>query len=103
MASVPKCPEARGRIWRGSLDLTDRQKVEHRDCAEKRPWRVLYYHMKAMFEAADTGVLEFRELLLPYIVVPKTNLTVGKQLLTGSIGQMLISSPQRMLGAGTPN
>ena len=56
--------------------------------------------MKAMFEAADTGVLEFRELLLPYIVVPKTNLTVGQQLLTGTVGQMLITTPQRMLSAG---
>ena len=50
-------------------------------------------------EAADTGVLEFRELVLPYIVVPKTNQTVGKQLLAGSVGQMLISSPSRMLAA----
>jgi hypothetical protein len=100
MATVPKVPKARGRLWRGSMDLTDRQVAEHRDRAEKRLWRVLYYHMKAMFEAADTGVLEFRELLLPYIVVPKTNLTVGQQLLTGTVSQMLINTPQRMLTAG---
>lgn len=36
---------------------------------ERRVWRVLYYHLKAVYEAAGTGVLEFRELILPYIVV----------------------------------
>ena len=73
--------------------------ANYRDKAEKRLWRVLYYHVKAIFEATDTGVLEFRELDLPYIVVPKTNQTVGKQLLAGSVGQMLVSSAQRLLAA----
>lgn len=35
---------------------------------ERRVWRVLYHHMKAIYEAAKSGVLEFREMMLPYIV-----------------------------------
>jgi hypothetical protein len=34
----------------------------------RRIWRVLYHHMKSVFEAADSGVMEFRELMLPYVV-----------------------------------
>lgn len=45
------------------------QAAKYRDQEERRIWRVLYYHMKSVFEAADSGVMEFRELMLPYIVV----------------------------------
>src|SRR5882724_11522324 len=34
----------------------------------RRIWRVLYYHLKDIFEASNSGVMEFRELILPYIV-----------------------------------
>lgn len=36
---------------------------------EKRVWRVLYYHLKAMFAAADSGVIDVRDVLLPYVVM----------------------------------
>jgi hypothetical protein len=39
-----------------------------RDQEERRVWRVLYHHMKAIYEASKTGVLEFREMMMPYIV-----------------------------------
>ena len=35
---------------------------------ERRVWRVLYHHIKAIYEASNTGVLEFREMMMPYIV-----------------------------------
>jgi hypothetical protein len=47
---------------------TEKQKAHFLDQEERRIWRVLYYHMKSVFEAADTGVMEFRELMLPYVV-----------------------------------
>lgn len=34
----------------------------------RRVWRVLYHHLKATFEAADSGVIDIRELLLPFFV-----------------------------------
>jgi hypothetical protein len=32
---------------------------------ERCIWRVLFYYLKSVFEAADTGVMEFRRLILP--------------------------------------
>ncbi len=42
----------------------------------RRVWRVLYYHMKAIFEAGDTGVIDLRKLLLPFLIT-KGGRTVG--------------------------
>ena len=32
-------------------------------------WRVLYWHLKALFEAADSGVIDIRNVILPYVVM----------------------------------
>src|ERR1700677_1776751 len=32
------------------------------DAHTRRIWRVLYHHLKSVFEAARTGVMEFREM-----------------------------------------
>lgn len=39
-----------------------------RAAEERRVWRVLYWHLKAMFEAADSGVIDLRDVIMPYIV-----------------------------------
>lgn len=36
----------------------------------RRVWRVLYFHLKAMFEAADSGVIAIEDIIMPYIVTP---------------------------------
>jgi hypothetical protein len=36
----------------------------------KRVWRVLYFHLKAMFDAADSGVIAVEDIILPYVVTP---------------------------------
>lgn len=96
IADVPKAPtkRSRGRIYRGSSQLTDKQKADFAEKSERRIWRVLYYHLKAMFEAADSGVLEFKEMILPYLVT-RDNQTVGKALLL-SVDKSL-QSPARMI------
>lgn len=43
----------------------------------RRVWRVLYHHLKAIFEAADSGVIDIRELLLPFFVT-KQGKTFGQ-------------------------
>ena len=48
--------------------LTEIQTRDFHEKESRRIWRVLYYHMKSVFEAADSGVMEFRELMLPYVV-----------------------------------
>lgn len=44
------------------------RKVKDVDQEERRIWRVLYHHMKSVFEASDSGVMEFREIMLPYMM-----------------------------------
>jgi hypothetical protein len=51
-----------------------------RDQEERRVWRVLYHHMKAIYEASSTGVLEFREMMMPYIVT-SSGRTLAKHIL----------------------
>lgn len=41
-----------------------------REQEERRVWRVLYFHMKAMFEAADSGVIAVEDVIMPYVVTP---------------------------------
>jgi hypothetical protein len=36
---------------------------------ERRVWRVLYHHLKAMFEATDSGVIDIRDVIMPYVVL----------------------------------
>lgn len=46
------------------------KKVSDRDQEERRVWRVLFWHLKAMFEAADSGVIAVEDIIMPYIVTP---------------------------------
>lgn len=62
---------------------------------ERRIWRVLYYHLKGLFEAANTGVLEFRELILPYIVT-KDGRTIAEHILPG-LESAIAGRPDRLL------
>src|SRR6516225_9421006 len=45
----------------------------------RRVWRVLYYHLKSVYEAVNSGVMEFRELMLPYVVT-KDGKTVAQHI-----------------------
>jgi len=73
--------------------LTPRQVDAFTSREERRIWRVLYYHMKSVFEAADSGVMEFRELMLPYIVVGDR--TVAEHILPRI--DAAIANPTRLL------
>jgi hypothetical protein len=41
---------------------------EKREQEERRVWRVLYWHLKAVFEASDSGVIDIRDVIMPYVV-----------------------------------
>jgi hypothetical protein len=45
----------------------------------RRVWRVLFFHLKAMFEAADSGVIAVEDVILPYIVTPD-NRTIAEHI-----------------------
>lgn len=71
-----------------------------RDVARERRriWRVLYYHLKSVFECSASGVMEFREMMLPYIVTAN-NQTVAERILP-TLEKAIQSNPARLLTQG---
>lgn len=76
---------------------TAKQQAEFTAQEERRIWRVLYYHLKSVFEAAESGVMEFKELILPYIVTSNGQ-TIAEQILP-KLSQAINQNPARMLNA----
>lgn len=74
---------------------TEKQKDAWTEQEHRRIWRVLYYHLKSVFEAADSGVMEFRELMLPYIVT-KSGKTIGEHIIP-QLSEAININPSRML------
>jgi hypothetical protein len=77
---------------------TEKQRQDWTEREERRVWRVLYYHIKSVFEAADSGVMEFRELMLPFILVPDGR-TIAEHILP-QLDAKLAGNPSRLLGNG---
>ncbi len=63
------------------------------DC--KRVWRVLYHQMKGIYESSRTGVMEFRRLVLAFIVTSDGR-TVGDRMLP-ELDTVVNASPERLL------
>ena len=63
---------------------------------ERRVWRVLFWHLKAVFESADSGVIDIRDVIMPYVVTPD-----GKTLAERIIPklEMVLRNPDRLLPA----
>jgi hypothetical protein len=80
-----------------SVKIMARCRVEKKDKEQevRRIWRVLYHHMKSIFEAADSGVMEFRELMLPYIMTHDGK-TVAEHILP-KLDSALAGRPERLL------
>jgi hypothetical protein len=97
------CREAlqeKPRMYKGRVvshkETTDAQRRKFSESEERRIWRVLFFHLKSVFEAADSGVMEFRELMLPYIVT-KSGLTIAEQLVP-KLAEAIERNPARLLG-----
>ncbi len=67
----------------------------------RRVWRVLFHHMKGIFEASKSGVLEFREMMLPYIVTHDGK-TVAEHILP-NLDRSLAGRPERLLPVAAGN
>jgi hypothetical protein len=71
------------------------QQIAFRDREERRIWRVLYHHLKAISVAEESGVLDLREMLLPYIVT-RSGKTIAEMILP-KISEAIESNPARLL------
>ena len=96
MATVPSMPPPK-RGPRGGAAGTAKQLEVFREQAERKIWRVLYYHMKDIFEASSSGVLDFRELILPYLVMADGS-SVAEHILPRL--DSILQSPRGLLGPG---
>ena len=92
----PITKKPRAHYYRGSW----REPKDAQEAQTRRIWRVLFYHLKGVCEAASTGVMEFRELMLPYIVT-KDNRTIAEHLLP-KLDAAVAGNPARLLMAGNP-
>jgi hypothetical protein len=62
----------------------------------RRVWRVLYWHLKAMFEAADSGVIDVRSVIMPYVVL-KDGRTLAEHVIPRMPDLMRLESTERLL------
>lgn len=83
-------------VLRPNQGRTQKQQSDFNIQEERRIWRVLFYHLKSVFEAADSGVMEFRELMLPYIVTGDGR-TVA-ECIVPQLAKNIETNPERMLG-----
>ena len=63
----------------------------------RRGWRVLYWHLKAMFEAADAGVIDVRNIIMPYVVL-KDGMTLADHV-RPHMAELMTMNTDRLLGA----
>jgi hypothetical protein len=71
-----------------------------REQEERRVWRVLYWHLKAMFEAADAGVIDIRDIIMPYVVL-RDGMTLSDHI-RPRMADLMTTDPSRLLtGAKT--
>lgn len=64
----------------------------------RRVWRVLYWHLKAMFEAADAGVIDIRDIIMPYVVL-RDGMTLADHI-KPKMEELMTTDPERLLTAG---
>ena len=90
----PKEVKRRRRYWNGSTYVSKSTSDRH-DEAARRVWRVLYFYLKSVYEASSSGVMDFRELVMPYVVT-KDNRTIAEHLLP-KLASAIQGNPERML------
>lgn len=73
------------------------KKARDAEQERRRVWRVLFHHLKDIFEAANSGVMDFRELMMPYIVT-NDGRTVAECILP-KLEAAISGNPARLLPA----
>lgn len=71
---------------------------QSREQEERRVWRVLFHHLKAMFEASDSGVIAVEDIILPYIVTPDDR-TIAEHI-APRFKELVSMNGDRLLAAG---
>jgi len=72
-----------------------KMKPSEREQEARRVWRVLYWHLKAMFEAADSGVIDIRDVIMPYVVT-RDGRTVS-EIIVPRMGEVMAMDVTKLL------
>lgn len=94
---MAKCKETpvKDRYW----NLRSKSAIEKDEEQElRRVWRVLYWHLKAIFEAADSGVIDIRNVIMPYVVL-RDGSTLSDHIVP-RMQELTTMNPDRLLGNG---
>lgn len=83
---------------RHGIVRSERARENAAEQESRRVWRVLYWHLKALFEAADSGVIDIRNVILPYIVM-KDGQTVADHVIPRMPQLMEMQNTERLLPA----
>jgi hypothetical protein len=83
---------------RNGMARSNSRKVRAVEQEERRVWRVLYWHLKAMFEAADSGVIDIRNVIMPYVVL-KDGRTLADHVTPRLPQLMELENTERLLPA----
>jgi hypothetical protein len=75
-----------------------KESITGREQEERRVWRVLFWHLKAMFEAADSGVIEVEDIIMPYIVTPDGR-TIGEHM-APKLAELRDATHEKLLTTG---
>lgn len=82
---------------RNGWERTDSAWERAKEQEERRVWRVLYWHLKAMFEAADAGVIDVRNIIMPYVVL-KDGMTLADHV-RPHMAELMTMDASRLLAA----
>lgn len=81
-----------------SVDCQKTNNPKKQEQEERRVWRILYHHMKDVYVASESGVFEFRVLMMPFVVT-QSGKTIAEHIMpnldkaiSGSSVKLLTSS-----------
>jgi hypothetical protein len=84
------------RKWQYSSGAAQKKKIDQEN---RRVWRVLFWHLKAMFEASDSGVIDARDVIMPYVVL-RDGLTLADHI-KPKMTELMNTDPSRLLSSGS--
>lgn len=92
---MAKCKDVTLDKW--GMKKTGNSLINSIDQENRRVWRVLYWHLKAIFEAADSGVIDIRDVVMPYVVL-RDGMTLSDHI-RPSMNELMNMNPARLLVA----
>jgi hypothetical protein len=95
---MAQCKDVSKDRWGTKKTATAQRNATEKE--ERRVWRVLYWYLKAIFEAADSGVVDVRNVIMPYVVL-KDGRTLSDHI-QPRMSQLMTMDTSRLLG-GPPD